>query len=133
MHTICSCKKKYLKLLLFAFSLIKHPKPSPSQIDPESLEALPDDIRHEIEQYYKRKDSHVTRGERINSHVTCGERSDLHVTNNHIQTQPPGNRVSERKTKTFEADDSHRKGKTQVVAAPKQVRFYSLFCNFKGV
>lgn len=111
--------------------------PSPSQIDPEFLAALPDDVRHEIEQHYKRRDSHVThgstshvtRGEHSASHVTRGERSDSHVTHVH-QTQPPGDRVSERNTKTFEAGDIQKKGKTQIVAAPKQVHFYSLFCNF---
>ena len=97
--------------------------PSPSQIDPECLAALPDDVRHEIEQHYKRKESHVTRGERVDSHVTRV----------HIQTQPPGDRVSERNTTTFEAGDVQEKGKTQVVAAPKQVHFYRLFCNFNGV
>ena len=96
--------------------------PSPSQIDPEFLAALPDDVRHEIEQHYERKDSHVTRGERSASHVT-------HV----HQTQPPGDRVSERKTKTFEAGDIQKKGKIQVVATPKQVYFCSLLCNFKEV
>ena len=99
--------------------------PSPSQIDPEFLAALPDDVRHEIEQHYKRKDSHVTRGD---AHVTRG---DSHVTRVHIQTQPPGDRVSERNTITFEAGDVQKKEK--VIAAPKQVHFYSLFCNFKGV
>ena len=107
--------------------------PSPSQIDPEFLAALPDDVRHEIEQHYKRKDLHVTRGERSDSHVTRGERGDTHVTHVHIQTQPPGDRVSERKTKTLEAGDIQKKGKTQVVAAPKQVHFHNLFCNFKEV
>ena len=107
--------------------------PSPSQIDPESLEALPDDVRHEIEQYYKRKYSHLTREERSDSHVTRGECSDTHVTHVHFQTQQPGDPVSERKMKTLEAGDIQKKGKTQVVAAPKQVHFHNLFCNFKEV
>jgi len=88
--------------------------PSPSQIDPEFLAALPDDVRHEIEQHYKQKDLHVTRGD---SHATRG---GSHVTRVHIQTQPPGDRVSERNTITFEAGDVQKKGKTKVVAAPKQ-------------
>ena len=87
--------------------------PSPSQIDPEFLAALPDDVRQEIEQHYKRKDSHVTR-------------EDSRVTRVHIQTQPPGERVSERNTITFEAGDVQKKGKTQVVTAPKQVNFFTL-------
>ena len=103
--------------------------PSLSQIDPEFLAALPDDVRHEIEQHYKRKDSHVTRGEHNASHVMRG--SDSHVTHVH-QTQPPGDRVSERKTKTFEAGDIQKKGKIQVVATQKQVYFCSLLCKFQG-
>ena len=34
--------------------------PSPSQIDPEFLAALPDDVREELEQAYKLKDSNMT-------------------------------------------------------------------------
>ena len=33
--------------------------PSPSQIDPEFLAALPDDVREELEQAYKLKDSNI--------------------------------------------------------------------------
>lgn len=99
--------------------------PSPSQIDPEFLAALPDDVRQEIEQHYKRKDSQVTREE------------DSHVTRVHIQTQPPGDRVSdipperiaERNTITFQGGDVQKKGNTQVVDLPKQVHFYSLIRN----
>lgn len=34
--------------------------PSPSQIDPDFLAALPDDVREELEQAYKLKDSNIT-------------------------------------------------------------------------
>ena len=34
--------------------------PSPSQIDPEFLAALPEDVREELEQAYKLKDSNIT-------------------------------------------------------------------------
>ena len=44
--------------------------PSPSQIDPEFLAALPDDVRQEIEQAYKRKDSRVQVPPPGPSHVT---------------------------------------------------------------
>jgi len=95
--------------------------PSPSQIDPEFLAALPDDVRQEIEQHYKRKDSHATRG---GSHVTRGDSNvlleDSHVACVHIQTRPPGDRVSEGNTITFKADDVQKIGKTEVAAPRKQ-------------
>ena len=108
--------------------------PSPSEIDPDFLAALPDDVRQEIEQHYKRKDSHATRG---GSHVTRGDShvllEDSHVARVHIQTRLPGDRVSERNAVTFKSDDVQKKGKTEVAAPRKQVHFYSLFRNLKGL
>lgn len=84
--------------------------PSPSQIDPEFLAALPDDVRQEIEQAYKQKDPHVTRAQ--------------------VQPLPHVDRVSinvaaERSTErnmTFQAVDDQKKEKPKVIIAPlKQV------------
>ena len=82
--------------------------PSPSQIDPEFLAALPDDVRQEIEQAYKQKESLVTRA--------------------HAQARPPADRVleapserRERNTMNLQAGDIQRKEGIQVIAPPKQV------------
>ena len=91
-------------------------------------------MRQEIEQHYKRKDSHATRG---GSHVTRGDShvllEDSHVARVHIQTRLPGDRVSERNAVTLKSDDVQKKGKTEVAAPRKQVHFYSLFRNLKGL
>ncbi|XP_078373550.1 DNA repair protein REV1-like isoform X2 [Oculina patagonica] len=84
--------------------------PSPSQIDPEFLAALPDDVRQEIEQAYKQKDPHVTRAQ--------------------VQPLPPVDSVSnaaaerrtERNTTTFQVADDQKKKSPQVIAPPKQAR-----------
>lgn len=88
--------------------------PSPSQIDPEFLAALPDDVRQEIEQAYKQKDPHVTRAQ--------------------AQPLPPVDRVSnvatekrtERNTTTFQVAYDQKKESFQAIAPPKQVHFFVL-------
>ena len=91
--------------------------PSPSQIDPEFLAALPDDVREELEQAYKRKDSHVTHV-RIQAPV-----SDASVF--------PPERSTEESALVVESDDVHKKEAKKVNAPRKQVNVtmirYSMF------
>lgn len=82
--------------------------PSPSQIDPEFLAALPEDVRQEIEQAYKQKDSLVAR-----SHIQAGR----------LGPAPENN--TERTMITIQAEDVYRKKETsQVIAPPKQVPLF---------
>ena len=81
--------------------------PSPSQIDPEFLAALPEDVRQEIEQAYKQKDSLVGR-----SHIQAGR----------FGPAPENN--TERTAITFQAEDVCKKETSQVIAPPKQVPLF---------
>ena len=83
--------------------------PSPSQIDPEFLAALPDDVRQEIEQAYKRKDPHVARV-RVQAPTTGAS---------NIPVFPPERSVEA--SITVQSSDVTRREATKVLAPPKQV------------
>ena len=84
--------------------------PSPSEIDPEFLAALPDDVRQEIEQAYKRNDTCVTRA-RVQADPSGAP---------HIPVFPP-ERSMERSAVTVQSDDVQRKECPEVPTPPKQV------------
>lgn len=84
--------------------------PSPSQIDPEFLAALPDDVRQEIEQAYKRKDA-------------CGTRARVQAPPSgapHVPVFPP-ERSTEKSTGAVQSDEVQRKACPEVTTPPKQV------------
>lgn len=84
--------------------------PSPSQIDPEFLAALPDDVRQEIEQAYKRKDA-------------CGTRARVQAPPSgapHVPVFPP-ERSTEKSTGAVQSDEVQRKECPEVTTPPKQV------------
>ena len=86
--------------------------PSPSQIDPEFLAALPDDVRQEIEQAYKRKDSCVGRA---HSQAPLSAASD-------VVGFPPEKSIG-RSAVAGHSDDVQKKEVIAVNTAPKQVNF----------
>ena len=92
--------------------------PSPSQIDPEFLAALPEDVRQEIEQACKRKNLL-----RAPSNVQEGYLGDR------ISNLAPGNETKRISTARVKAEDVSNTEKSQIIAPPKQV---STFCSLEN-
>lgn len=86
--------------------------PSPSQIDPEFLAALPDDVRQEIEQAYKRKDCCVGRAR---SQAPLSVASDV--------VGFPPEKSTGRSAEAGHSDDVQKKEVIDVNTAPKRVSF----------
>lgn len=98
--------------------------PSPSQIDPEFLAALPEDVRQEIEQACKRKNLL-----RAPSNVQEGYLGDR------ISNLAPGNETKRISTARVKAEDVSNTEKSQIIAPPKQARLgeAATLCDVKKV